>query len=97
MSSSSEKELAEIAAAGSVDYQIRFVMSNLAHLRKVDRHKKLENAITNFARMNGRKESFSPSQMNFIMNIYEKTWEGANMPSIRMHIDRKRRGLRYGY
>lgn len=42
-------------------------------------------------------EQFTPAMFSYIDGIYEKTWKGAGEQSVGRHIDKKRKGLRYGH
>jgi len=75
--------------------QIEFCIVNIEFLRKVDRKKKMENSLISFSEMLKNKEPFTPNQLNYIDGIYEATMKGFNLPSIGLHIAKKKKGLRY--
>jgi hypothetical protein len=88
---SSDKEQAQNTAR----IQIEFCIVNIEFLRKVDRKKKMENSLISFSQMLKIKEPFTPNQLNYIDGIYEATMKGFNLPSIGLHIAKKKKGLRY--
>ncbi len=38
----------------------------------------------------------TPNQYNFIDGIYESVMKNAGLPAVDLHIDKKRKGLKYG-
>lgn len=76
--------------------KIAFVMEKLPLLRRVDKKGKGEAAAKEFYDMYLRREPFSENQMNYIDGLYEQVMKGAGLPSCNLHIDKKRKGLRYG-
>lgn len=85
----------KLLAQNSAKIQLEFCRHNVEYLRKVDRNNKMENVLTSFEGMRKRNESFSPNQLKYIDGIYEAIWKGADFPSVPMHIDKKKKGIRY--
>ena len=80
-------------AQRSARANLQFILSNKKHLLKVKGGEKLIQAAENMSRW---KEDLTPNQISFIESIYEKTFAGAGFESCELHIDRKRKGLRFG-
>jgi len=85
----------KLLAQNSAKIQLEFCRLNVEYLRKVDRNSKMGKALTSFEEMRKRNESFSPNQLKYIDGIYEAIWKGSDFPSVPMHIDKKKKGLRY--
>lgn len=83
-------------ADGSIRIQLDVVLANLHHLRKVDKRGRMEQAAHDFDAALKRGDELTPAQRNYVDGIYEKTMSGAMLPSVTRHIDKKRRGLKFG-
>ena len=83
------KEQAQRSARANLE----FILTNKKWLLKARKGDQLLKAAES---MNRQKEELTPNQMSFIENIYEKTMSGAGFDSCNLHVDRKRKGLRYG-
>lgn len=88
---SSDKERAQNTAK----IQIEFCVVNISSLRRIDRKEKMEKALLSFVEMKSNYEPFTPGQLNYIEGIYEATMKGFDLPSIGLHIDKKKKGIRY--
>lgn len=75
--------------------QIEFALNNLDALRSKDKDHSKERALFSFAIMLRNDETFTGGQLKYIDGIYETVMKGYNLPSVGMHIDKKRRGIRY--
>ena len=83
-------------ADATIRMQLQFVLSNLHHLRKVDKNGRMENAAVEFEAAIKKGEELTPGQRSYIDGIYEKTMLGAGLPAVNLHADRKKRGLKFG-
>ena len=75
---------------------VKFVCEHLQHLRKVDRGRRMEIAVTRFQGILEAGEKLTPNQLSYVDAIYEKTMQGANMPSVPAHRDLRPKRLRFG-
>lgn len=82
-------------AQNTAKIQLDFCVTNIDSLRSIDKKKKMETALISFVKMLKNKEPFTPNQLNYIDGIYEATMKGFNLPSIGLHIAKKKKGLRY--
>ena len=89
-------ERSKTHAVNSARLQLQFILDNRHHLQKVDRTGRKLQAAEEFQERMNRGEQLTPAQFAYIDGIYEATWKGLNLPSVGAHIDRKRKGLRYG-
>lgn len=77
-------------------HNLEIIFANEKHLLTVrNGAKKLADARDFHGRL-VRGEELTPNSLSYIDGIYEKTMEGANLPAVRLHVDKKRKGLRYG-
>ncbi len=83
----------EQAAAGARE-QLRIIMANLHHLRKLRGGEKMIRAAQSFQGIILRHETLTPNQLSFVDSIYEKTMKAAGFESVGVHVDKKR-GIRY--
>ena len=82
-------------AQRSAKEQLRFVLANERHLLKVrNGQKKLEDG-KEFMALIERGVPLSPNQLSYADGIYEAVWRGAGREAVNLHIDKKRKGLRY--
>jgi hypothetical protein len=84
------------SADKSISFQVQFILDNIEHLEAVDRRHtkvKLAQQIGNKMK-NG--EQLLEWERAAIDGLYEDTWKGYGMPSVQRHIDKKRKGLRFG-
>ena len=82
-------EQAQRSARANLD----FILQNKKWLLKVRNGEKYFRDAQSISK---QKEQFTPSQLSYIEGIYEKTMKGAGFESCDLHIDKKKRGLRYG-
>ncbi len=71
-------------------------LANIPHLLKLRRGARHVTALHSFEAMIRAGEEFTPGQKGYLEKIYELTFEGAGFESCKTHIDRKRKGLRFG-
>ena len=83
-------------ADSTIKLQLQFILANLHHLRKVDKNGRMERAATEFDEALEKGEELTPGQRSYVDGIYEATMSGASLPSISVHVDKKRRGLKFG-
>lgn len=83
-------------AKTTAEFQLNFIGDNLKHLRKVDKTGKYERDYMDIAHRFKQGEELMPNTLSYIDSIYEKVWKGANFASVNTHVDKKRRGLRFG-
>jgi len=76
--------------------QLDFIVTNLHHLRKVDKNGSRERAALEFKRDLDAGLELSPNKLSYIDSIYESTMRGAEYPSVGLHVDKKRTGLKFG-
>jgi hypothetical protein len=86
------------SANNALKTMLTIIHANIHHLQKVDRNGKMEEAARDFHKriVEGNDTDVSPKVRAYIESIYEKTMEGAALPAVRTHIDKKRRGLKFG-
>lgn len=82
-------------AQKSAKAQLEVIMANLHHLSKVRNGNDLCNTARRFNERVNKNEKLSPNELSFVEGIYEKMWKGAGFGSCNLHIDKKRRGLRF--
>ena len=75
--------------------QLKIIVANILSLSGVRGGDKLIKAARSFYDMTERKEKLSPNQLSFVDNIYEKLMASKGFESCNLHIDRKRKGLRF--
>lgn len=80
-------------AQRSAREQLKIIMANKEKLLSVRNGQRHLLAAIQFSET---KEEFTPNQLAYIENIYEKIWKGAGFESVDRHIDKKKKGLRYG-
>ena len=84
------------SADGSIRVQLQFVMDNIEQLAKVDkRGNRVPLARRLFKKMLNDEE-LADWERAAIDDLYEQTMRGYDLPSVGKHIDKKRRGLRFG-
>jgi len=84
------------SADNSIRVQIQFVMDNMESLQRVDRSgwkRKRANEIFNTLLHGGELTEYDRRDADC---LYEAVWKGAGELSIGKHIDKKRKGLRFG-
>ena len=84
------------SADNSIRVQIQFVMDNMESLKRVDRSgwkEKRANEIFNTLLHGGELTEYDRRDAD---SLYESVWKGSGELSIGKHIDKKRRGLRFG-
>ena len=75
---------------------MQFIIENIDHLEAVDRRHtkvKLANQIASKLQNN---ETLLDWERSTVDGLYEDTWKGYGMPSVQKHIDKKRKGMRFG-
>lgn len=82
-------------AQKSAKAQLQVIMANLEHLKKVRNGSVLCDKARLFNDKVNRNEKLSPNEISFVDGIYEKMWKGAGYESCTLHIDKKRKGLRF--
>lgn len=82
-------------AQRSAKAQLEVIGANI-HLLAGPKTSAYVGIVVNFQDMANRGEHFTPYQLSFIDHLYEKCMKNAGLPSVNVHVDRKKRGLRYG-
>lgn len=82
-------------AQRSAKAQLEVIIANLKHLEKVRNGAELCKRAREFNDKVSKGLKLSPNELSFVESIYEKMWKGAGYDSCNLHIDRKRRGLRF--
>lgn len=82
-------------AQKSAKAQLLVIMANLHHLNKVRKGPELCHRARLFNEKVNRDEKLSENELSFVDGIYEKVWKGAGYESCTLHIDKKRKGLRF--
>ena len=77
-------------AQRSAAEKLRFIISNLQHLRKVDNKGKTEKSMKDFARIVAAGQRLTPNQMSYVDSAYEMVMRGAGFESVELHSDRKK-------
>lgn len=75
--------------------QIKFVIANLKYLQRLRNGSNLINTAHQFKGMTERNIRLTPNQLSFVDGLYEKVFKAAGYDSVNLHIDKKRKGLRY--
>ena len=89
-------ERSGVIAQGTARTQIDMILANEEALLSVRGGTKKLQAAKDFDRMLTNGESLTPGQYSYIDAIYEAMWRGAGHESVKTHIDKKRKGLRFG-
>ena len=76
--------------------QLEFAIQNIASLRRVDAGGNAEKAARSMLSLLKNGETLTPNQLAYCDGLYEKVMKGLGMPSVNVHSDVKRRGLRFG-
>lgn len=82
-------------AQRSAKAQLEVIIANLKHLEKVRNGSELCKRAREFNDKVSKGLKLSPNELSFVEGIYEKMWKGAGFGSCTLHIDRKRKGLRF--
>jgi len=82
-------------ARNTAKIQIEFALDNLETLLIIDKKKTKLKALVSFIKMLINHEPFTKNQLSHIDGIYETVMKGYGLPSISLHIDKKRKGIRY--
>lgn len=91
-----EGVLSRIEAMSSAKVKLDFILGNRTSMRKADRSGHMEEAADRFNDILKSGDDLTSNQLNYVDGMYERTMEGMGLPSVRLHADRKRGGLRYG-
>jgi hypothetical protein len=83
-------------AQRSAREQLRIILANTPALRYVKGGGALAKAAREMDSQIRNGRPLTPKQMSFIDSIYEKTMRGAGFEAAPVHVDKKRRGLRFG-
>lgn len=75
--------------------QIEFALDNFETLLINDKKKTNVKALVSFIKMLINHEPFTKNQLSYIDGIYEAVMKAYDLPSIPLHIDKKRKGIRY--
>lgn len=75
--------------------QLNIVIANISSLTKVRGGQKLIDAARSFHSIVQREEKLTPNQISFVDNIYERLMASKGFESCSLHIDKKRKGLRF--
>ena len=82
-------------AQRSAKDQLKFIEANIERLAGPgDKGRAL--AVVNFSAMAANGETFTPNQLSYIDGLYERVMQNAGLPSVGVHVDRKRKGLKFG-
>ena len=76
--------------------QLEFVIQNVQHLRRLDTRGRAENAAQSMLMLLKNGETLSPGQLSYADGLYEQTMGAAGYGSMRVHVDKKRKGLKFG-
>lgn len=82
-------------AQKSAKAQLQVIMANLHHLKKVRKGDEYCNRARQFNEKVEKNIKLSPNEISFVEGLYEKMWKGAGYEACNLHIDKKRRGLRF--
>ena len=75
--------------------QLKIIVANISSLSKVRGGDKLIKAARSFYSITEREEKLTPNQLSFVDQIYEKLFAAKGFESCNLHIDKKRKGLRF--
>lgn len=76
--------------------QLRIILANEKHLRSRRDGKKLMEAARSMKTQLETGGSLSPKQYSYVDGIYEKMMAAAGHDAVPLHVDKKRKGLKYG-
>jgi len=82
-------------AQKSAKSQLEIIMANISALARVRGGEKLIKAAREFNSIVQRNEKLTANQLSFCENIYEKIWASKGFEACNLHIDKKRKGLRF--
>ena len=84
-----------VRAHNTAKIQIEFALDNIETLIMNDKKKTNVKALVSFIKMLINHEPFTKNQLSYIDGIYEAVMKAYDLPSIPLHIDKKRKGIRY--
>lgn len=82
-------------AQNTAKAQLEIILANIKHLGKVRNGYNLISKAREFNNLIQQNIKLSPKQLSFVDGIYEKMMKGAGYDSCTLHIDKKRKGLRF--
>lgn len=75
--------------------QLEMILSNKHHLIKVRNGAKYFNTASQLNELLKRGIKLTPNQLSLVDGIYERIWKGAGFESCDLHVDKKKKGLRF--
>ncbi len=82
-------------AQSSAKESLLIISENEDHLLEVRNGRKHIEAARNFRQMIERGEQLTPRQLSYVDGILEMCYKGAGHESVNLHVDKKRRSLKY--
>jgi hypothetical protein len=74
-------------AQGTAKMQLKFILDNVRHLRKLRGGDSLEKAARSMAANIQLGGELSPNQLSYVDSIYEKAWKAAGFESVETKHD----------
>lgn len=82
-------------AQRSAKSQLEFIEANIDKLAG-EGEKGRAMAVMSFSLQLREGRPFTPAQLSYIDGLYERVMKAHGLPSVPLHVDRKRKGLRFG-
>lgn len=83
-------------ARNTATEQLRIILANTKYLARRRDGKKLIDAAVSMKRQLDDGQTLTPKQMSYIDGIYEKVMAAAGHEAVPLHVDKKRKGLKFG-
>jgi hypothetical protein len=83
-------------ADSSIRSMLDLIMANIEHLRKVYRGGRMERAATSMLYLVRQGEELTPGQRRYVEGIWESVMQSAGFESVPLHVDKKRKSVRFG-
>jgi len=80
----------------SLKAMLRFILDNRHQLAKVDKGNRMVRAAVEMNQLLRDGIDLTPGQRSYVEGIYEATHKGAGYESCGVHVDKKRKGMRFG-
>jgi hypothetical protein len=89
---SSDKDQAD----ASLKAQLEFILANVDRLQAIDQGRRMERAARSFKVLLDAGEDLTPRQRAYSESMYEQVMKVCGFQGVDRHIDKKRRGLKFG-
>lgn len=82
-------------AQNTAKIQLEFIAENYDKLLRLRNGQRLVDAAKQFNQFVKGGEKLSPNSISYVDSIYEKVFKAAGFESCGLHIDKKKKGLRF--